>query len=129
MNLEERQPEVLTLQGEDGKDYRFLPILSLDVDEKAYYILQPLDMQEHENALIALQVEQQADGSLQYLAVEDDAVLDRISEEFERCLEAGEHECSCCGHDCEDCGHDCGEADACSCEHDSSCDCGCHDHE
>ena len=76
----EEELNIVTLTDADGtdKDYEFLDLI--DLDDKEYVVLLPVE--EETDEVIILEVHPLDDENEEYLGVEDTAVLDKVFEEF-----------------------------------------------
>ena len=81
-NLEQELPEeqeetsILTLTDENGEDVDFEYLDCLTYQQKEYLVLMPVD--EAETQIVILEVEPVDEENENYLAVEDEAVLDAV---------------------------------------------------
>ena len=73
---EEEESSILTLTDENGQDVDFEYLDCLTYQDKEYLILMPVD--EAETQIVILEVEPVDDENENYLAVEDEAVLDAV---------------------------------------------------
>lgn len=73
---EQEETEILTLTDENGNDVDFEYLDCLEYQDKEYLILMPAD--EAETQIVILEVEPVDDENENYLAVEDEAVLDAV---------------------------------------------------
>ena len=73
---EEEQTEILTLTDENGEDVDFEYLDCMTYQGKEYLVLMPAD--EAETQIVILEVEPVDDENENYLAVEDEAVLDAV---------------------------------------------------
>ena len=76
LNNEEEETEILTLTDENGNDVDFEYLDCLEYQDKEYLVLMPAD--EAETQIVILEVEPVDDENENYLAVEDEAVLDAV---------------------------------------------------
>lgn len=77
---EEEETSILTLTDENGNDVDFEYLDCITYQEKEYLVLMPVD--EAETQIVILEVEPVDDENENYLAVEDEAVLDAVYEIF-----------------------------------------------
>ncbi len=77
---EQEETEILTLTDENGNDVDFEYLDCLEYQDKEYLVLMPAD--EAETQIVILEVEPVDDENENYLAVEDEAVLDAVYEMF-----------------------------------------------
>ena len=73
---EQEETEILTLTDENGNDVDFEYLDCLEYQDKEYLVLIPAD--EAETQIVILEVEPVDDENENYLAVEDEAVLDAV---------------------------------------------------
>lgn len=73
---EREETEILTLTDENGNDVDFEYLDCLEYQDKEYLVLMPAD--EAETQIVILEVEPVDDENENYLAVEDEAVLDAV---------------------------------------------------
>ena len=73
---EQEETEILTLTDENGNDVDFEYLDCLEYQDKEYLVLMPAD--EAETQIVILEVEPVDDENANYLAVEDEAVLDAV---------------------------------------------------
>ena len=74
--LMEEDESILTLTDENGEDMRFEYLDCIEYQEIEYLILMPVD--EETNEIVILQIEPVDEENENYLAVEDEAVLDAV---------------------------------------------------
>ena len=73
---EQEETEILTLTDENGNDVDFEYLDCLEYQDKEYLVLMPTD--EAETQIVILEAEPVDDENENYLAVEDEAVLDAV---------------------------------------------------
>ena len=73
---EQEESEILTLTDENGQDVDFEYLDCMEYQSKEYLVLMPAD--EAETQIVILEVEPVDDENENYLAVEDEAVLDAV---------------------------------------------------
>ena len=73
---EQEETEILTLTDENGNDVDFEYLDCLEYQDKEYLVLMPAD--EAETQIVILEVAPVDDENENYLAVEDEAVLDAV---------------------------------------------------
>jgi len=80
------EENVVILTDEEGKDVRFVHVMTFDFEDSFFVALTPEeDVEGIENGeVLILEVLEDEDGSDCYMPVEDEDRLDRIWEEFER---------------------------------------------
>lgn len=88
------EENVVVLTDEEGKEVRFLHIMTFDFEESFYVALTPEeDVDGIENGeVLLLEVQEDNDGSDCYVPIEEEEKLDRIWEEFERLYYEDEEE-------------------------------------
>ena len=77
---EQEESEILTLTDENGNDVDFEYLDCMEYQGKEYLVLMPAD--EPETQIVILEVEPVDDELENYLAVEDEAVLDAVYDMF-----------------------------------------------
>ena len=75
-NLEQEESSILTLTDENGQDVDFEYLDCIEYQGKEYLVLMPAD--EVSTEIVILEVEPVDDENENYLAVEDEAVLDAV---------------------------------------------------
>lgn len=73
---EQEESEILTLTDENGQDVDFEYLDCMEYQGKEYLVLMPAD--EAETQIVILEVEPVDDENENYLAVEDETVLDAV---------------------------------------------------
>lgn len=74
--MQEEETSILTLTDENGEDIEFEYLDCINYKEKDYLILLPVDSEELE--IVILEIEPVDEENENYLAVEDEAVLDAV---------------------------------------------------
>ena len=77
---QQEENEILTLTDENGNDVDFEYLDCMEYQGKEYLVLMPAD--EAETQIVILEVEPVDDENENYLAVEDEAVLDAVYDLF-----------------------------------------------
>ena len=77
---EQEETEILNLTDENGNDMDFEYLDCMEYQGKEYLVLMPAD--EAETQIVILEVEPVDDENENYLAVEDEAVLDAVYDLF-----------------------------------------------
>lgn len=77
---QQEENEILTLTDENGQDVDFEYLDCMEYQGKEYLVLMPAD--EAETQIVILEVEPVDDDNENYLAVEDEAVLDAVYDLF-----------------------------------------------
>lgn len=75
---EEEETSILTLTDENGQDVDFEYLDCIDYQSKEYLVLMPVD----EDEIVIMEVEPVDEENENYLAVEDEAVLDAVYDIF-----------------------------------------------
>ena len=78
--LNEEEESILTLTDEEGNEARFEYMDFIDYEGKEYLVLLPED--EESDEIVILEVEPVDEENENYLAVEDEAVLDAVYQIF-----------------------------------------------
>ena len=73
-NLPEEETGILTLTDENGQDVNFEYLDCIEYEGTEYLVLMPVD----EDAIVIMEVEPVDEENENYLAVEDEAVLDAV---------------------------------------------------
>lgn len=76
--------KVITLTDEEGSEHEFEVLEVLEVEEKTYTILQPLDAEDDEAIILRLDKDEEGNDVLSY--IEDDAEWDRVAETYDTLL-------------------------------------------
>ena len=74
--LEEEESSILTLMDENGQDMEFEYMDCIPYEGKEYLILMPLE--EESNELVILEIQPVDEENENYVAVEDEAILDAV---------------------------------------------------
>ncbi|TCP54563.1 uncharacterized protein DUF1292 [Tumebacillus sp. BK434] len=82
--MSEVQTERITLTDEDGTEHEFDVLEMLEVDQKMYAILQPVDAQDEEAVILRVEKDDEGNDVLAY--IEDDAEWDKVAEEYDTLL-------------------------------------------
>lgn len=87
---EEYEPEIVTVQGEDGKDYQFEIIDAIETDDGRFIALLPVidddkEPTEEDFEIIPVQVIEDENGTT-LAPIEDDSLMDEVAEIFEERL-------------------------------------------
>lgn len=90
LNEEEYNPDIVTVRGDDGKDYQFEVLDAIETDDGRFLALLPFsddpkDYLEEDNEIIPVQVFEDAEGTT-LAPIEDDNLMDEIAEIFEERL-------------------------------------------
>lgn len=103
-NANEFEDDIITLTDDEGNDFDFYHLATLDYNENWYIVLQPVELMDGmtEEDVIIYKLGSDEEGEDTILPIEDDAELDAVFNEFERLMSEDE-----CGEDgCKDCGCD-----------------------
>lgn len=86
--------EIVELIDENDQTVRFEHLMTLEYEGDAYVLLVPVDEVEDvgEDEVVILRIEEDEDGDDAYVGVEDEALLEKIFEEYLRIAEADEDE-------------------------------------
>lgn len=79
-NILEEEVSILTLTDENGEDQEFEYLDCIDYEGKEYLVLIP--MEDDSNEIVILEIEPVDEENENYLAVEDEAVLNAVYEMF-----------------------------------------------
>ncbi len=74
--LQEEEASIITLTDENGKEISFEYLDCIEYSGKEYLILMPAD--EEDNSIVILEIEPVDEENENYLAVEDEAILDAV---------------------------------------------------
>ena len=80
------EEDVVILTDEEGKEVRFLHIMTFDFEDSFYVALTPEESVDgiEPGEVLLLEIMEDEDGDDCYVPIEDEAKLDRVWEEFER---------------------------------------------
>ena len=81
--LQEEETSILTLTDENGEDIDFEYLDCINYQDKDYLILLPAESEELE--IVILEIEPVDEENENYLAVDDEAVLDAVYAIFKEC--------------------------------------------
>ncbi|MEG2687948.1 MAG: DUF1292 domain-containing protein [Clostridia bacterium] len=127
-NNSEEEDDIIILHNEIiDKDEEFYHLATLDVDKRWFIVMKPVEKLDDiaDDEVLIYEIVEDENGGDDFAPVEDEALLQKVFDEFNRELQEycdeNDDECDCgCGKD--ECG--CGSGDACVCGKD---DCGCTD--
>jgi uncharacterized protein YrzB (UPF0473 family) len=107
--------DVVILTDEEGKEVRFLHIMTFDFQESFYVALTPEESVDgiEPGEVLLLEIMEDEDGDDCYVPIQDEAKMDRVWEEFER-LYYEEEEDGEDDEDDEDGGHSCSGCSGCN---------------
>ncbi len=74
--LQEEESSIITLTDENGEEISFEYLDCIEYSGKEYLILMPAD--EEDNSIVILEIEPVDEENENYLAVEDEAILDAV---------------------------------------------------
>lgn len=80
--LNEEELNIITLTDEDGtdKDFEFLDLI--DLDDKEYVVLLPVENEDEDGEVIILEVHPLDEENEEYLSIEDATTLNKVFEVF-----------------------------------------------
>lgn len=80
--LNEEELNIITLTDEDGtdKDFEFLDLI--DLDDKEYVVLLPVESEDEDGEVIILEVHPLDEENEEYLSIEDATTLNKVFEVF-----------------------------------------------
>lgn len=118
--------DIITLYNEaTEKDEEFYHLATLDVDKRWFIVMKPVEKLDDiaDDEVLIYEIVEDDEGNDSFAPILDEALLQKVFDEFTNELEKYGDECECgcgCEGDCE-----CeGEKEACDCEHQKN-DCGC----
>ncbi len=82
LELAENETYTYTLTDENGEEYEFELLGTCEMDEKVYYALAPVDESLGDEYTI-LRAEEEADGEVTLMTIEDDDEFEKVSEFFD----------------------------------------------
>lgn len=84
--LNEEELNIITLTDEDGtdKDFEFLDLI--DLDDKEYVVLLPVENEDEDGEVIILEVHPLDEENEEYLSIEDTNTLNKVFEIFKERL-------------------------------------------
>ena len=115
------EEDIIQLVNEDGETVDFYHVATIEYEDNWYVFFEPAeelaDIDEGEVVIFKLETDE--DGEDLFVPIEDDELLDKVFEEYNRLME--EEGCSCGDDDCH-CEGDC----HCGEEHHHEHNCDCH---
>ncbi len=115
------EEDIIQLVNEDGETVDFYHVATIEYEDNWYVFFEPAeelaDIDEGEVVIFKLETDE--DGEDLFVPIEDDELLDRVFEEYNRLME---EEGCCCGDDDCHCEGDC----HCGEEHHHEHNCDCH---
>ncbi len=105
---EEEDDDIIVLHNEaTDKDEEFYHLATLDVDKRWFIVMKPVEKLEDiaDDEVLIYEIVDAENGESEFAPIEDEALLEKVFDEFMKELEEYE-DC-----DCEDCDH--GECDCC----------------
>ncbi len=97
--------DIITLYNEVAdKDEDFYHLATLDVDDKWFVVLKPVEKLDDidEDEVLIYEIAENEDGNDVFKAIEDDALLQRVFDEFMAEVEKMDEGCDCGGDGCHD---------------------------
>ena len=101
--------DIITLYNEVAdRDEDFYHLATLDVDNRWFVVMKPVEKLDdiEEDEVLIYEIAENEDGNDVFMAIEDEALLQRVFDEFmaevekmEGC-ECDDSDCACCHHDC-----------------------------
>lgn len=79
---EDMDDDLIVLEDENGECIRFQFLEMVNVDEKPYAVLMPLDDEDDEGGVVIVEIVDLGKDSEHYDAVTDEVLLDRIFDKF-----------------------------------------------
>jgi uncharacterized protein YrzB (UPF0473 family) len=76
--------KIITLTDEEGSEHEFEVLEVLEVEQKTYTILQPMDAEDDEAIILRLDKDETGNDVLSY--IEDDEEWDRVAETYDTLL-------------------------------------------
>lgn len=126
-NVAEEDDDIITLYNEaTEKEDDFYHLATLDVDKRWFIVMKPVEKLDDigDDEVLIYEIVENADGNDEFAPIEDEALLQKVFDEFIKEVEA--HECGCdCGCSDGECGcsdGDCADGE-CNCHKDG---CNCH---
>lgn len=120
------EENVITLYDEEENPVEFYEIACVELNDKYYGLMQPVEPMEGlgEDEAVIFEIQQAEDGSEEdfFVPLYDEEILEAVFNEYMKAVSSCE--CGCGECDCDDCGEECG--DDCDCEDH---ECSCHHHE
>ena len=107
-NMEE-DDDIITLYNEEtDKDEEFYPLATLDVDNRWFIVMKPVQKLDdiEEDEVLIYEIGENEEGNDVFLAIEDEDLLQRVFDEFMAevekmeggCDGCDDEHCSCCRH-------------------------------
>lgn len=115
-NAAQEDDDIITLYNEaTDKEEDFYHLATLDVDKRWFVVMKPVEKLDDiaDDEVLIYEIVENAEGNDEFAPVEDEALLQKVFDEFMKEVEA--YECGC--------GDSCDCDGQCDCSHDS-CDCG-----
>lgn len=109
-NMEE-DDDIITLYNEEtDKDEEFYHLATLDVDNRWFIVMKPVQKLDdiEEDEVLIYEIGENEEGNDVFLAIEDEDLLQRVFDEFMAevekmegdCDGCDDEHCSCCDHNC-----------------------------
>lgn len=106
-NMEE-DDDIITLYNEEtDKDEEFYHLATLDVDNRWFIVMKPVQKLDdiEEDEVLIYEIGENEEGNDVFLAIEDEDLLQRVFDEFMTEVEKMEGGCDGCDDDCSCCHH------------------------
>jgi uncharacterized protein YrzB (UPF0473 family) len=91
MDMSEERDDLVVLIDEDGNEVEFEHLDTIEMDEKEYVVLLPVDQEENDEEdieeVVILRIEHNEDGEDSFASVEDEEELQAVFEEFKLRME------------------------------------------
>lgn len=79
--------EIIVLQDEEGVEREFHLADALEVDDKRYAILVPVDEDDEDDGALILRIDEDEDGEEFLVPIEDDDEFERVADAYEQLLD------------------------------------------
>ena len=88
----EMNEEILVLTDEDGNDVEFEYLDTVQWNEREFVVLLPMDQEGDENEVVIFEIVADKDGNEEFMALEDEGILNAVFAEFQARAEEYEEE-------------------------------------
>lgn len=108
-NMDE-EDDIITLYNEaTDKDENFYHLATLDVDKRWFIVMKPVEKLDdiEDDEVLIYEIVENEDGNDVFEPIEDEALLEKVFNEFMAEVEKYEQDIDDCSHDCSCCHHDC----------------------
>lgn len=108
-NMDE-DDDIITLYNEaTDKDENFYHLATLDVDKRWFIVMKPVEKLDdiEDDEVLIYEIVENEDGNDVFEPIEDEALLEKVFNEFMAEVEKYEQDIDDCSHDCSCCHHDC----------------------